>query len=71
MPKNSERLKEVVIDDTTAAKREDDRIVTVKSSIQPVTIISLAISNHGTFYGLGGDGKVYRLSEHHTWETIQ
>jgi hypothetical protein len=71
MPKNSERLKEVVNHDTAAAKREDDRTVTVKSPLQPVTIISLAISNHGTFYGLGGDGKVYRLSEHHIWETIQ
>lgn len=71
MPKNNQRLKEVVIDDTTAAKREDDRIVAAKDTVQPVNIISLAISNHGTFYGLGSDGKVYRLSEHHIWETIQ
>jgi hypothetical protein len=71
MPKNNQRLKEVVIDDTTAAKREDDRIVAAKDIVQPVNIISLAISNHGTFYGLGSDGKVYRLGEQHTWETIQ
>ena len=71
MPKNNQRLKEVVNHDTAGEERKDDRTVTVKSPLQPVTIISLAISNHGTFYGLGSDGKVYRLGEQQIWETIQ
>lgn len=71
MPKNNQRLKEVVNHDTAGEERKDDRTVTVKGTLQPVTIISLAIGNHGTFYGLGNDGKVYRLGEQHKWETIQ
>lgn len=71
MPKNNQRSKEVVNHDTAAEERKDDRTVTVKSPLQPVTIISLAIGNHGTFYGLGNDGKVYRLGGQQEWEKVQ
>jgi hypothetical protein len=71
MPKNSGRSKEVVINDTGTETQENDRATGTKDIVQPVKIVSMAVNQNGVFFGLGDDGKVYRLNDGHQWETLQ
>jgi hypothetical protein len=71
MPKNTKGSKPVVIDDTGTETQKNDRATGTKDTIQPVKIVSMAVNHNGAFFGLGDDGKVYRLSEGHVWETLQ
>jgi hypothetical protein len=71
MPKNSGRSKEVVIDDTGTKTPENDGTNRTKDIVQPIRIVSMTINQNGVFFGLGDDGKVYRLNDGHQWETLQ
>lgn len=70
MPKNSGRSKAVVNNDATTEKGQNDRTNPIEDTIQPVKIVSMAINQNGVFFGLGDDGKVYRLGDGYKWETL-
>jgi hypothetical protein len=71
MPKNTGRSKELVNNDATTEKGQNDRTDPIKDIVQPVKIVNMAINQNGVFFGLGDDGKVYRLFDGHKWEKIQ
>jgi hypothetical protein len=71
MPKNNGRSKAVVNNDATTEKGQNDRTNPIENTIQPVKIVSMAINQNGVFFGLGDDGKVYRLADGYKWETLQ
>ena len=71
MPKNTKGSKPVVSDDSGTTKTEDAGTNRTEDTIQPVKIISITANANGIFFGLGDDGKVYRLSDVYTWETLQ
>lgn len=43
---------------------------TTNAAVKPVKIVSLAVDIKGSFYGLGDDGSIYRLSSN-KWEVLQ
>jgi len=65
MQKNNKRTSKVASDD---ARRETvNNIVPEK----PLEIISLALDNKGTMYGLGNNGKVYRyVNDNRDWVLV-
>ena len=71
MPKNARGSKELVNNDATTEKGQNDRTNPIENTIQPVKIVSMAINQNGVFFGLGDDGKVYRLADGYKWETLQ
>jgi hypothetical protein len=71
MPKNTKGSKPVVNNDTGTKTPENDRIDRTKDIIQPIRIVSMTINQNGVFFGLGDDGRVYRLNDGHQWETLQ
>jgi hypothetical protein len=71
MPKNIKGSKPVVSNDTGTEKAEDAGANRTKDIVQPIKIVSMAINANGIFFGLGDDGKVYRLNDSFNWETLQ
>lgn len=71
MPKNATRLKQVVNDDPGAETTKDARADRAKDIVQPVKIIGITMNSTGSFFGLGDDGRIYRLTDGQTWETLQ
>jgi hypothetical protein len=68
VPKNRRGSKKLEYDDTRSEeiKTEGVKVTT------PVQIISIAINPKGFLFGLGNDGKVYKLTEdNNNWVTIQ
>jgi hypothetical protein len=65
MQKNNKRTKQMGDDDAGRTKISD--VVPEK----PLEIISLALDNKGTMYGLGNNGKVYRyVNDNREWVLI-
>jgi hypothetical protein len=71
MPKNTRGSKEVVNNDAGTKTPENDGTNRTKDIVQPIRIVSMTINQNGVFFGLGDDGKVYRLNDGHQWETLQ
>lgn len=71
MPKNPKGSKSMVSDDTGTKKEKNAGVNRTEDIVQPVKIVSLAINANGIFFGLGDDGKVYRLTDNFNWETLQ
>lgn len=40
------------------------------ATVKPIKIVSMAIDQKGSFYGLGEDGSIYRLTSN-KWEVLQ
>jgi hypothetical protein len=65
LPKNRRGSKKLEGNDTRSEEIQAERTT-------PVQIISIAINPKGFFFGLGNDGKVYKLTEdNNNWVTIQ
>jgi hypothetical protein len=43
---------------------------TTHATVKPIKIVSMAIDQKGSFYGLGEDGSIYRLTSN-KWEVLQ
>jgi hypothetical protein len=71
MPKNIKGSKPVVSNDPGTEKAADAGVNRTENIVQPVKIVSMAINANGIFFGLGDDGKVYRLTDNFNWETLQ
>ena len=68
VPKNRRGSKKLEGDDARSEEIKTERVEVTT----PVSIISIAISPKGTLFGLGDDGKVYKLTEdNNNWVTIQ
>ena len=71
MPKNTKGSKPVVSNDSGTAQAADAGTSRTKDIVQSVKIVSMAVNANGIFFGLGDDGKVYRLNDNFNWETLQ
>lgn len=68
MPTNRRRSKKLEEDDAGSEEIKTDRAKDEKI----VKIVSIAINPKGFLFGLGDDGKVYKLTEdNNNWVTIQ
>jgi hypothetical protein len=68
VPKNRRGSKKLEGDDTRSEEIQTERVEVTA----PIRIVSIAINPKGFFFGLGDDGKVYKLTEdNNNWVTIQ
>ena len=71
MPKNTKGSKPVVSNDPGTTQAENAGTSRTEDIVQSVKIVSMAVNANGIFFGLGDDGKVYRLNDNFNWETLQ